>query len=72
MKAAVAVTCCDNCGSQFYQSRAGHRFCSITCHHEFHIAERRAAVDFFRAQGMSPRREEAKQSSQRINTQVSK
>ena len=47
------VAHCDNCGSRFYQSRADHRFCSITCNHEFHIAERRAAMEFFRAQRMS-------------------
>jgi len=61
----VAVAHCDNCGSRFYQSRADHRFCSITCHHEFHIAERRAAVEFFRAQRMSVRREEANPEDQR-------
>jgi hypothetical protein len=61
MKAAnansVAVAVCDNCGEQFYQSRADHRFCSITCHHEFHIAERRAALEFFRAKRMTVQRE---------------
>ena len=60
IKDGVGVVRCDNCGSRFYQSRADHRFCSITCHHEFHIAERRAAVEFFRAQRMSVWREEAK------------
>jgi hypothetical protein len=58
--AANAIAHCDNCGSRFYQSRGDHRFCSITCHHEFHIAERRAAVEFFRRQRMSVRREEGK------------
>ena len=42
------VAHCDNCGARFYQSRADHRFCSIACNHEFHIAERRAAMEFFR------------------------
>jgi hypothetical protein len=54
--AANAIAHCDNCGSRFYQSRTDHRFCSITCHHEFHIAERRAAVELFRRQRMSVRR----------------
>lgn len=57
------VAHCDNCGARFYQSRADHRFCSITCHHEFHIAERRAAVEFFRAQRMKVQRGEAKPES---------
>jgi len=60
IKDEVGVAHCDNCGRRFYQSRADHRFCSITCHHEFHIAERKAAVEFFRAQRMSVRCEEAK------------
>ena len=51
---------CDNCGSRFYQSRADHRFCSITCNHEFHIAERRAAMEFFRAQRMTVRQESSR------------
>jgi hypothetical protein len=55
IKGGVGVGWCDHCGSRFYQTRADHRFCSITCHHEFHIAERRAAVEFFRAQRMSVR-----------------
>jgi len=52
IKDGVSVAHCDNCGTRFYQSRADHRFCSITCHHEFHIAERKAALEFFRAQRM--------------------
>ena len=47
----TAVTHCDNCGARFYQSRADHRFCSIACNHEFHIAERRAAMEFFARSG---------------------
>ena len=57
MKVA-AVAHCDNCGARFDQSRADHRFCSIACNHEFHIAERRAAMEFFRWQRMTIRREE--------------
>ena len=59
VKDNIAVAHCDNCGSRFYQSRGDHRFCSIDCHHEFHINERRAALEFFRSQRMTVRREEA-------------
>ncbi len=48
---------CDNCGARFYQTRADHRFCSLTCHHEFHAAERKAALEFFRSQRMKVRPE---------------
>jgi len=55
IKDGVGVAWCDHCGARFYQIRADHRFCSITCHHEFHIAERRAAVELFRKQRMRVR-----------------
>jgi hypothetical protein len=61
IKDGVGVAHCDNCGSRFYQTRADHRFRSITCHHEFQIAERRAAVEFFRAQRMSVREDKPDQ-----------
>lgn len=54
----VAVARCDNCGSKFYRGREGHRFCSIICNHEFHIAERRAAIELFRASGLTVQRNE--------------
>ena len=48
---------CDNCGKRFYRSRADHRFCCLPCHHEFHITERRAAMEFFRTQRTKVQRE---------------
>jgi len=57
----VAVARCDNCGSRFYRGRASHRFCSISCNHQFHMAERRAALEWFRAHGLRVQREEAVQ-----------
>ena len=43
----------------FGRSRPITAFVSVTCNHEFHIAERRAAMEFFRTQRMTVRREEA-------------
>jgi hypothetical protein len=63
--ASNVIGYCDNCGAQFFRSRADHRFCSIPCHHEFHIAERKAALEFFRAQQTKVQREVEPEEQQR-------
>jgi hypothetical protein len=45
----VAVAHCHHCGVRFYRSRDNHRFCSPSCHTEFHAAERRTALAWYRA-----------------------
>jgi hypothetical protein len=45
----IAVAHCDHCGERFYRSRANHRFCSPDCHEQFHQAERRIALEWYRA-----------------------
>jgi hypothetical protein len=64
--ASNVIGYCDNCGAQFFRIRADHRFCSIPCHHEFHIAERKAALEFFRAQQAKVHREVEPEEQQRI------
>ena len=39
---------CDFCGAGFLRGRADHRFCSIPCKDQFHVAERRKAVALLR------------------------
>ena len=65
----IAIARCDNCGQRFYRSRADHRFCSITCNHEFHIAERRAALELFRTLHEEGEEEERRAASARHHYQ---
>jgi hypothetical protein len=43
---------CEWCGNPMTLWLYRQRFCSRKCSDEFHAAERRQAVEFFRAQGM--------------------
>jgi hypothetical protein len=35
---------CDWCKQQFFPIRDGHRFCSVTCHDNWHVLTRRQAM----------------------------
>jgi hypothetical protein len=41
---------CDWCRREFIPIREGHRFCSVECHDNSHIDERRRALAAWRAQ----------------------
>jgi hypothetical protein len=50
---------CDWCGAPFYQGRADHRFCSVTCGQLWHCDERRQAIAAWRArQGEEEQRDD--------------
>jgi hypothetical protein len=38
------MACCDWCKGHFTPIRDGHRFCSISCHNEWHVLNRREAM----------------------------
>jgi predicted nucleic acid-binding Zn ribbon protein len=44
---------CDNCGRDFTPYLPGQRFCSRRCSDEWFQEERRQAVEWFRAMGMT-------------------
>ncbi len=53
---------CENCGKEMrwlHQER--QRFCTRSCSDEWHQLERRQAVEWFRAMGMTVRREDERQ-----------
>jgi hypothetical protein len=50
---------CEWCNKPMRLWVYGQRFCCRQCSDEFHLAERRAAMEFFRTQRMTVRREEA-------------
>jgi hypothetical protein len=45
----ISVCHCATCGKLFYRGRDNHRFCSIECGKQWHMAERRAALTLYRA-----------------------
>jgi hypothetical protein len=49
---------CQNCTEDFTPYMAGQRFCCRSCSDEWFAAERRQAVEWFRAEGKTVEREE--------------
>jgi len=45
---------CDYCGARFARLFHDQRFCSRRCSEAFHVAERKEAIEFFRASGLKP------------------
>jgi hypothetical protein len=54
---------CENCGRPAIRLHPAMRFCTRGCSDEYFMAERRQAVEYFRAQGLKPqlRSEEQKE-----------
>ncbi len=49
---------CENCGKEMvYLHQQRQRFCARDCSNEWHQQERRQAVEWFRAMGMTVQRE---------------
>jgi hypothetical protein len=42
------MTLCDWCKRQFIPIREGHRFCSMGCHDNWHVLNRRQAMEAWR------------------------
>lgn len=53
---------CENCGKPILHPHLSHqRFCCIACSNDWFQAERREALDWFRACGLRPTRGEQQQ-----------
>ena len=45
---------CEVCGREMIKLHPAQRYCCRACSDEYFMAERRQAVEYFRAQGMKP------------------
>jgi hypothetical protein len=50
----LATIICENCGRSAVRLHPAMRFCCRGCSDEYFNAERRQAVEYFRAQGLRP------------------